>query len=434
MLKLAIWKKISSYSDLLFFGSILVVLFFVPFLKTSWDNIPAALTPLSIIREKNLDFDEFEEGQLKLNGNEEIYYFSINSQGKTVANFPIANGILITPFFFIATLFDSRLLEIYSFQSDLLQNFIFHISTFITIFNSFLIYLLIKKKTNQLIAYFSVLLFIFCTPVVAITSRFLYQHTFGLLFFTFLLLAYEYKKTSLLILFSVLAFVCRPPTILLTLPFIIYSFFKSIKIQKSKDDYVWYSISTIILFLQGIYALSYLDGYNLFALQYGANRFVGSILPGIAGLLFSPSRGLLFHSSFFLISLIYIVKEMRKKSIDYWLYFIALFTFIIVNSLWDMWYGGWTVSYRLLIDCIPILIMSMAAYLKEELYKTKNYLRIIVVGSFIMLSFFIHTYYLARLGDCDFNAYPENIDALSSTAQMERLWLDSPIFRCFNQG
>ena len=192
----------SSLSFIIIFFLLFVLLYFFfpqrgPFAQ-SWDNIPAALLPLTLLNEHNFDFNEFVEGKTKLVTKDYSkypqYYFFINEKGKVVANYPVLSGIIITPFYFLSSVLNPDLLKSQTFYNNDVFYTNYLTSVLITLTTSFFIYLVVKNKTkSQIISIIGMLLFIFATPVINTTSRFVWQHTLSLLFITLVIFSYQKK-------------------------------------------------------------------------------------------------------------------------------------------------------------------------------------------------------------------------------------------------
>ncbi len=437
-------NKVNYYVVLPFFIALFIALFFLfprnPANGASLDNIPTVLAPLTLVREHNLDFNEFVEGKEKLspdpNINGEIYYFVLNSNHKVIANFPILNGILLTPFYFIFSLFVPHLWEINTFFNATLIDIVFFVSTLVTVATSYVLFNLIYSKFNSLkIALLCIVLFVFGTPVISISSRFVWQHTFSLFFIALLLSAFERKKYYYVILFSVLTTLSRPPALLICVPFLCMSLI-SIYRKKIKRiniiDICALVISFLLIWTQLFYSFYYFHDLFTIAPQYTLSRFSGNIVEGITGLLFSPSKGLFFYSPIFLFSFFFLFKQLRKKQNSvYILYLVAIFLYIFIISAWDAWYGGWSLGYRLLLETTPLLVLLLADFLHNHHFQldTTSLLIALTIG----ISILFNTQMNANFGDCNFNRYPKDIDILRGTQKTQRLWLDSPIFRCVTQ-
>jgi hypothetical protein len=398
----------------------------------SWDNIPTALLPLSIINEHNFDFNEFEQGKIKLDKSEiseSIYYFSINSDQKVVANYPIFPGLLMVPFYFLYGLVNPSIYETTTFFDNNLWNLVSNISIIVSSVTTIVLYKLsMEKLKNHKKSLVICMIFMFATPVISTTSRFIWQHTFSLLFLFLTLYFYEIKTNSLMFLTAVLAFLVRPMTIILTLPLIVSAFLFDKYLFSSKKykiiDCVLFACSIILVLFQLLYSVLYLDGNNMFAIQYALNRFNGNLFAGLLGLLFSPARGMLFFSPYLIFSFYYFYKK-RFENLEY---VSGLILYILILSKWDMWYGGWSDSYRLLIEILPILFIGLIKFTKDYFDILKKYFVLILVVVFFSVIF--HSVFFANYGDCGFNGHPQNIDLLNRKAFNERIWLDSPILRC----
>lgn len=404
----------------------------------SWDNIPTALLPISLIHEGNFDFNEFTQGQAKQathrTSGDVYYYFSVNSQNKVVANFPVFPGILTSPFYLLWSVIHPQLIDIRDFFSPTLWEINFVISVLLSAATASTIYVLIYSQVKKVeLALLMTVIFVFATPVVNTTSRFLWQHTFSLLFVTLSLYAYLRKNFNVLFVTTILAFLCRPPTLLLCVPLLIQLLITTwptfTKKGMNLGTVISVGLGLVLLGTQMEYAYRYLDGTNLFALQYSLQRFQGNILVGLVGLLFSPSRGLFIFSPVFLLSLVYFFSPKNiKTNISL---IIGMIAFTVLTAKWDMWWGGTSLGYRLIVELVPFLILGLSLKLKEFVF---NYnLSTLSVTFLIALSIIFNTQFLANFGDCEFNLKPKSIDYVSNQELTQRLWFDSPILRCLTQ-
>ncbi len=93
-----------------------------------------------------------------------------------------------------------------------------------------------------------------------------------------------------------------------------------------------------------------------------------------------------------------------------------------------MWYGGWSLGYRLSLETVPILVLLFCDFLHQ--HTPKSELKVSLIAFTIFASFLVNTQLSANQGDCGYHSYPSNIDFLNERELLKRLWLDSPILRC----
>jgi hypothetical protein len=87
-----------------------------------------------------------------------------------------------------------------------------------------------------------------------------------------------------------------------------------------------------------------------------ANVFNEPLLKGLAGLLFSPARGLLIYFPIATVSIAGAFFSAQRRSIYVGLLTFVLFSLILVGK-WVGWYGGWCYGPRLLAEIQPILLL-----------------------------------------------------------------------------
>jgi hypothetical protein len=152
--------------------------------------------------------------------------------------------------------------------------------------------------------------------------------------------------------------------------------------------------------------------------------------PGIAGLLLSPSRGLLIFSPIVLVALVALAArvEPAHRPIVRWTAAAAAVQFLVYSSF-SVWWGGFTYGPRYCLDILPALVPA-AAVGASRLAGASRTVRGV---AFAALAWSILT---AATGAFYFphdnwNGDPESVDRAH-----DRLWevRDSQILRCWSQG
>lgn len=356
----------------------------------SGDTQPAELLPISLIRERNLDFNEY------VNASEELPYWFRRVHGCVVSNYPILTGLLNVPVYLVADALGVDLLA----EKDRLSMISASLISAISVL--FLYLCLTKICSRRRTAFFFALVYAFATCVWSVASRAMWQHGPSLLLLSiglWLLLANR-GAFALAGLFLGFAVVNRPANFALALPLAIYVFRNG---RRSFSLFI--ALAAIPVILNSVYAWHYWG--TPFSLGRAepvpqVANFGGNPLTGLAGLLFSPSRGLFVFSPVFLFSLIGAAVALRRRR-DQPIYSYLLFgvgALILVYSKWTIWWGGHTFGYRFLIETLLALTIFLAIAW-EETVRHQPVLRVMFF-SCLVWSVFVH-FLGARVHPSGFN-------------------------------
>lgn len=399
-------RKIPTLSLLLFLFTLLIFNIKFRYID-SGDTRPNELLPISIINEHNLDFNEFVSLEKKL-----PYYFK-NVRGRIVSAYPIVPGILNTPVFFIANLLGIDLME----NNKLLSMFSSSIISSLSVVFMFLCLINICQRRRTAIIF--ALVYAFATSVWSVTSRGIWQHGPSLVFITISLWLLTDENNELIPysgFFLGMAVFNRPANIMLVLPLAMYVFF-----HHRKKFHRFAFLATMPAILMSWY--SYVYWHNIMQLgQFlGIKGFSGNFLKGLAGLLFSPGRGLFLFTPISILSFIYLfyVLFSKKEKPLYKHMAAAGILLILLYAKWFMWWGGFCFGSRLLIEIIPILIIFLALY--WEKFVAHSLCLKTIFSCFLFFSVYVHF-----LGAFYFPSFPKNIKF------KEYLWdiKDSEITKC----
>ena len=89
--------------------------------------------------------------------------------------------------------------------------------------------------------------------------------------------------------------------------------------------------------------------------------FGASLLTSIPAMLFSPGRGLFFYSPVLLFAVPMVCLCWRKGFPPLAKYLAAgLFFHLLIFARWNVWWGGYSFGYRMLIEILPALIFFVA--------------------------------------------------------------------------
>lgn len=319
----------------------------------SGDTAPAELLPISILESGNLDFNEF----VRLN--EPLPYWFRRVGPRVVSSYPILPGLLNVPTYGVARALGLPLFERREMLSLLTASVISALSVL------FLFLTLIENGMSRSPALFLSLAFAFGSCLWSVTSRGMWQHGPAVLFLSislWLICRRSDRGEAWAGTFLALAVLTRPPMLLLAAPLAAAALLRrprsivafTLAAAVPGVLHVWYTHAYLGTFLASGYWNAFPEVAN----------FSGKPLAGLAGLLWSPSRGLLVFSPWFVFALPGILRGMRSKSPGRRALTLAMTAGIVATvalySFWTTWWAGHAFGYRYLIELSPFLTMLVA--------------------------------------------------------------------------
>jgi len=405
-------SNFGHYETIFFLFSFTLTIFLLGKYPETGDTVPAETLPISLIKEHDLDFDEFV-------ATKGYGYWFIDRNGTAVSRYPIVPGILNTPVYLVA----------YSIGIDPVnkEHELSHITASIIAALSvvfmylFLVRICKRKKTAIMFS----LIYAFATCVWSVASTVLWQHGPSLLFINIslaLLIRPEKNLPGYAGFFLGMTVFNRPTNIVIALPLAAYVFFHQ---KKQFGKFVFFAaIPAILLFW---YSYAYLGSVTALGQGQGApSEFKTPFLDGLTGILVSPNRGILVFSSFFIFGIAYMVFSLisnKTEPIDRYLA-IAAILLLVVYAKWSMWWGGWSFGYRIITEITPILIIFTVRYWENKAVGQK----LLKVAFLILVFLSVYIHFLgAHYYQCGFNYEPNNSDD-----HPERMWdiKDGELMRC----
>jgi hypothetical protein len=150
---------------------------------------------------------------------------------------------------------------------------------------------------------------------------------------------------------------------------------------------------------------------------------------GAAGLLFSPSRGLVIYSPIVLVALLSLRRAWNEgaRGLLLWCWIAAIAQFALYSG-YSVWWGGYTYGPRYLIDLLPLLV-PLAAAGAVTLVRTP----VGKVAGGVALAWSV---LLAATGAWCYPAEAWNTDPVSVDTHHERLWEwnDPQFLRAWRRG
>ena len=383
----------------------------------SSDTAPTRYLPITIIKDWDLDLDEFSfEAQ---DG-----YALKQAGGHVVSAYPPWGGVLAVPMYLMPVLRGETA------DSLPLLDLEKRSAALITALSVLILYFTARRLTHERWAWLMALIFAFGTTSFSVSSQALWQHGPSQFFvaLTLYCLVRGLKEPWLSGFAGLplgLAFICRPLNLMLALPIAAYM------LHARRKEFLVFcaaAVPPLALFL----AYNWLYFGSPFTTGFSGSVvsptsmvshhwawFQTPLLTGASGILLSPGRGLLIYSPILVFSFIGIAMAWKERGYLLFKYLgVATLLMMLPIARLGHWWGGHGYGPRLLADMTPILALFLfLPFERQQASPLKKFVIAVLFG----LSIGLHA--LGIVSDKTWNAYPNNVDQ-----HPERLWswLDSP--------
>lgn len=333
---------------------------------TSLDTYPTRFLPISIIRERDLDLDEFDllhrypdwwESDIK----DEFPYYTRFVRGHYMSTYPVVPAMLSVPIYAIPVLLGLTDIDLrvgdFTGQ-EIVATFLSKLSASAAVALSVaIVYLTLLQLTNARAALWTALVYAFATSSWSVSSQGLWQTAMSqpLLALALYHLVRGRRESRHVVYAGIplaLSVASRMSVIIFAAILTVYAF------RYHRAQFPAFAIGPVI-----VGAL--LAAYNWF--YFGTPVHAGpAVLLGLpkwdafAGLLISPSRGLFTYSPVLIVGAAGMVAALRARR-DPLLAAIGIATIltVVAYSAWDIWYGAYSYSYRFLVDLLPGLALFL---------------------------------------------------------------------------
>lgn len=390
------------------------------------DEWPQRLLPLALLHHGVFNFDPYIDVIL-IDGR--LPHFAVSSAGHVVSTYPPGPALMALPFFLPTLLFEPDRLPLLLFAK---------LAASITTTLAALFVFLSARRLGAGLRAAAVVggVFALATPAFPLAAQSLSQHAAAVLLVAAALYAATRVRQSrssswpvAATLLCGLALAARPQSAPAIVPLLAYV--------------LWKSRRSVVLPLAGfILPVALQLAYNVavggsiqggYALQnqearLGRQRvmdFSGDLLEGLAGILFSPGRGLLFFTPVVFFAFFGIVKGWEKDGI-YIASGAGLVASILFFAKYSIWWGGFGYGPRLLIEAMPLASILLVPLLSGSMRGAMALLFAFLLPISVavqVVGAFTHS--------CSWDSVPVSVDD-----QPSRLWdlHDPPVLRCISDG
>jgi hypothetical protein len=366
-------------------------------ITTVTDSLWTLYTSASLIKEGNLNLDEYEH-LIDIQDDTRV----ITANGHLYSYYPIATPVLAAPIIWLGDKYfswrnDTDFLTYLSKHkpNETTAKFEELIASLISALGAIFIFLMARQSLDVIRSLLITFIFAFSTSMWSTASRALWQHGTAVLFVSiaiYLVILVEKNKRAIPFLGATLAFAY---------------------ISRSTTSLVVIFISLYMLINSWKYLIRYTLGFIAVMLPYVAYNWTtyGNILPpnsyqlfqklttlprfleAMAGTLISPSRGLFIFSSIFLFSIYGMVirakhGQLSWRRIDPYLIGIIIGHWLIVSSFYD-WDGSWSLGPRYFTDITPCLVYFLIPVAEKGISILRPALKYAFVAA-LLISTLIH--------------------------------------------
>jgi hypothetical protein len=320
----------------------------------SGDTGPAELLPISILEHGGMTFDEFVSPGFPL-----PYYFR-SIRGQVLSSYSILPGLMNVPVYAVA-----RLAGVPLYANRFRLSGV--TAALLVSFSVFLMYrCLLRVCARERDALLFTFAYFFGTCAWTVAGKGLFQHGPSVLLLALaLLLLLRDRPFSTAGAGAALGFavINRPTNLLIAIPLAIFV----LRHRRSRAGLAGFvCFAAVPALVHAAYAWHYFGTPFTSAQPVSAGRFSGDPVAGLAGLLMSPSRGLLVISPFLLFCIPAAVAAFRRGEPPLFRYLVvACLLEIWLYSFWDNWWGGHSFGYRLLTELVPLLVLVLASQWSE---------------------------------------------------------------------
>ena len=405
---------------------------------TSLDTYAIRHVPISIIKEFDLDLDEFSYLQkypdwMEAEDESKSAYYVRPVRGNYMSTYPVMTAILAVPVYFLPVLLgltDGQGSAMGYTQTEIVATILSKLSSSAAVaFSVGIIYLTLLRLTGKKSALWIALLYAFATSSWSVSSQGLWQSSMSqpllALALYFLLKTKGNARNVIYASFPLaLAVACRPPTIIFAAVFFIYV----IHHHRTQVGHflVFPGIVAMLLLTYNLYYFETLvGGYSYLGTR---EFFTYPRWEGFLGLLVSPSRGLLVYSPVLLFGCIGLVSTMyyrRKPVLTYAA--VATVLTVLFYSTWTKWDAVFGFSYRFLVDLLPGMSLFLAvtwSWIFAQRWR---------IGLFVILALFSVSIQIigSFFYPCGWSSTP-----VEASIHRERYWdwKDPEFLRCLRAG
>lgn len=336
------------------------------------DTAPARLLPFCLLLNHTLYLDGWIEPFVASAGGINGTYFVARSHGHWMSAYPILMPLVVSPLYVVPAWLVARQHPRLVMGDVVLMTLIDTMeklaASLIAALSAVILYLALRKIISGNLSLLLTLVYGLAGSVWSISAQGLWRHGFTQLSFALLLWALwseaAWKWRAFWAGLALAAAAAnKPADVAVVLPFLVYF------ARRGRGEFLRFFAPLAVL---GSLVLAYnlyffgriLGGYPTTLAQVAAGRHLWSraalFWEGAAGLLVSPSRGLLIYMPWTIFSLWGAGRAWKENSYGWGRYLVAGATAVFLEqAVFGSWWAGWCFGPRYLADLLPFLIFFL---------------------------------------------------------------------------
>lgn len=390
---------------------------------TSYDSVWTIHSSMSLVREGNLDLNEYEDRLA-----EQDYREVFEHEGRMFLVHPPGTSFVLAPLVWLADeslhflggigavkeFIEARTVEPVSMDAvSLYKGVEMVLASFVVALTSAILFLVLRRMTGFQGSLILVLFFAFCTPAWSSASRGLWSHDIGMLIMVLTLLTITTgEKRPAPLFFNGIAlafsFEVRPTN---AIPSAVLGLYMILTLRRRAIPLVIGGLAGAI----GVVTFNLASfGMPLIPYYSGKLGLHPAFFEALAGSLISPNRGLLVFCPVFILALSGLRKTLLSDAHGLLFRFMGVIVLLhwITIALFDRWIGGHSYGPRLFTDALPFLVLFLVPFY-ERMRSSGGVRRVLMQTAFITLlvvGFAIHWAGANRWSAMEWNAKPFDID------------------------
>ncbi|HYR29051.1 MAG TPA: hypothetical protein VEU30_11340 [Thermoanaerobaculia bacterium] len=327
---------------------------------TAGDTYPARYLPFAIVQHQSVFLNPVAKVAAQGRGTGAFWMLPMPG-GRILSLYPIVTPLLVAPLYVPAVAYlnaagwtDAR----FDFVARLMEKLS---ASLLAALSAALLYLLLRRRTSSANALLLTLAYALGTTTWVVSSQALWQHGVAQVLIVAAMLVltgpFSVRRAVFVALLCGLIACNRPPDVILAAALGLYALFWAGRRYAVLLAAVSVLPMLLVLFYNVRYGGNLAGGYGAIG---GMHFFRHPLLPGMAGLLFSPARGLCVYSPF----LLFLVTAFRffPKSLEEKRLTLLLGAGVVLQIMLYAkvdWRGGLSWGPRYLTDLLPLLIWML---------------------------------------------------------------------------